>query len=77
MKLNPEVLRKMINVLAATRPDEIGCDDCFEQLGEFAELHLAGKSLENAMPLIQDHLSKCKDCREEYEALLEAVKAIK
>ncbi len=76
MKLNSDVLRKMINMLAVTRPDEIGCDDCFEQLSEFAELKLAGKDPEKVMPLIQDHLMKCKDCREEYEALLEALKEL-
>ncbi len=27
------------------------------------------------MPLAQDHLEKCGDCREEYEALLTALRA--
>lgn len=57
-----------------TRPDEIGCDECFDKLNEFAELELKGKSPEKAMPLIQDHLNKCGECREEYKALLEALK---
>jgi len=59
------------------RPDEIGCDECFEKMDTFAEMELAGKSPEEAMPLVQDHLMKCKDCCEEYEALLEAIKQLK
>ena len=60
-----------------TRPDEIGCGNCFEKLNRFAELELAGKSPEEAMPLVRDHLERCNDCREEYEALLEALKAMR
>jgi len=60
-----------------SRPDEIGCDDCFEKLHDFAEMKLRGKSPEEAMPLVQDHLNRCSDCREEYEALLEALKAVR
>jgi len=67
----------MIRAIKMTSPDEIGCDDCFDQLNEFAELKLAGKSTEKAMPLVQDHLNRCGDCREEFEALLEALKELK
>ncbi|WP_441000384.1 hypothetical protein [Fodinibius sp. SL11] len=55
---------------------EIGCDDCFDELHEFAELELAGKSPAEAKPLVKDHLDKCGSCREEYQALLEALQAI-
>lgn len=74
MQLTTELLKKLIRVTQATHPDEIGCDDCFEELHEFAEMKLAGKSPEEAMPLVKDHLDRCQSCREEYEALLEALK---
>jgi hypothetical protein len=76
MKLSPDVLKKMVNSIATTRPDEIACDKCFEQLDQFAEQMLAGKPAAEAMPLVQNHLNRCKDCREEFEALLEAVKSL-
>ena len=66
---------KMVQMLVATRPDEIGCDECFEQLDRFAEEVLAGKNAAEAMPLVQDHLDRCGDCREEFEALLAALQA--
>ena len=59
-----------------TSPREIGCGECFDQLERFAELKLNGKSPEEAMPLVRDHLTRCPDCREEYEALLEALRHV-
>lgn len=66
----------MLRAIIGTREDEIGCNECFDQLDEFIELKLKGKSPEEAMPLVQDHLKRCKDCREEYEALLEALRNV-
>ena len=73
--LQPDQLAQMVSMVAATRPDEIGCDACDEQLDRFADLHLAGKNAAEAMPLVQEHLDRCNDCREEFEALLAALKA--
>lgn len=57
-----------------TRGEEIGCDDCFKKLHKFAELELAGKYPEKSLSLVKEHLDRCVSCREEYEALLEALK---
>jgi hypothetical protein len=73
--LQPDQLAGMVQMIAATRPDELSCDECFEQLDRFAELQLAGKSAAEAMPLVQDHLDRCGDCREEFELLLAALQA--
>ena len=35
-----------------------------------------GKKASEAMPLVQEHLDRCPPCREEYEVLLEALKAL-
>jgi hypothetical protein len=71
----PDQVASMVRMVAGTRPDELGCDECFEQLDRFAELHLAGKSVAEAMPLVQDHLDRCGDCREEFELLLASLQA--
>jgi len=70
----PDTIRKMLQMLTVTRPVEIGCDDCFEQLDQFVELEMAGKNPAQAMPLVQEHLARCSDCREEFEVLLAALK---
>ncbi|MFW6157456.1 MAG: anti-sigma factor family protein [Balneolaceae bacterium] len=77
MKLTKKILKNMLRAIKMTRPDEIGCDECFDQLHEFAELELAGKSPEEAMPRVEEHLERCGNCRQEYEALLEAMRALK
>lgn len=77
MKLNIQVLKKLMSKIPMTHADEIGCDECFDQLHEFAEMKLMGKSPEQAMPLVQEHLDNCTECKEEYQALLTALKALK
>jgi hypothetical protein len=37
---------------------------------------LAGKNAAEAMPLVQDHLERCRDCREEFKALLAALRSL-
>jgi hypothetical protein len=69
-------LKRIVHSAITARPDEIGCDECFEQLNQFAEMVLAGKDVAEAMPLVQDHLNRCRDCREEFEALLAALRAL-
>ena len=75
MTLDLDTLKQMVRGIITTRPDEIGCDECFEQLDRFVEMTLAGKNAAEAMPLVQDHLERCDDCREEFEALLAALRA--
>ena len=74
--LNPDNLKSVVRAIVETREEEIGCDECFEQLGLFVETKLSGLDAAAAMPLVQDHLDKCGDCREEFEALLTALRAI-
>jgi hypothetical protein len=74
MNLDPAVLKQMVRVVLSTRSDEIGCEECFDQLDRFVEMTLAGKDATEAMPLVHDHLERCRDCREEFEALLKVLR---
>lgn len=76
MQLGKEFLRKIVHSIKKTREDEIDCNDCFDLLDSFAEMELRGTSPEEAMPLVQDHLKRCKGCEDEYLALLEALKEL-
>ncbi len=75
MKLDYELLVRLLRAILATRDDEIDCGECLQQLDFFTELELAGKSAGEALPLIQGHLWRCGDCWEEYKALVVAVHA--
>lgn len=74
--LDPEMLKEIARGIVTTRPDEITCDECFEQMDQFVEMTLAGKNAAEALPLVEDHLLRCKDCREEFEALKAALEAV-
>jgi hypothetical protein len=65
--------RALARRLVTTRPDEIDCGECFERLDRFAELIEAGSSPSRAMPLVQDHLDRCPDCKQEFLALMKAI----
>lgn len=76
MELTTDILKSLIKSAQMATEEEIGCDECFDELHEFAEMELAGKSPAEAKPLVKDHLDKCGSCREEYQALLEALQNI-
>jgi hypothetical protein len=73
--LYPGDLDKLLRALAATRETEVGCQESFERMDYFAEMELSGQDASALMPLVGDHLSKCEDCRETFEALLRAMRA--
>lgn len=75
MKLEPNFVKKLLRAVIGTRPDEIGCEECFELMDRFVEMELAGKTPSEALPLVEDHLHRCGNCKEEYEALIKALKA--
>ncbi len=69
-----EVLKGLVRGILSTREDEIDCDRCFEELDLFVERVLAGPEAAAAFPMVQDHLERCPDCREEFETLLAAMR---
>ena len=70
-----DIFRMLLREIAETREVEIGCDECFEQVDRFVEMKLSGLNTAQAMPLVQEHLEICGECREEFEALLLALGA--
>jgi hypothetical protein len=77
MQLPVNVIKKMVRSITTTKEEEIGCDHCFEQVDQFVDLVLQGKNAAEALPLVQDHLDRCGNCREEFEALIDALNTTK
>jgi predicted anti-sigma-YlaC factor YlaD len=73
--LNLGDLGKLLRAIADTRETEIDCEEGFERMDHFAEMELSGMDAGSLMPLVSDHLCKCEDCREKFEALLRAMRA--
>ena len=73
--LGIDQFRHLVEHIFATEADEIDCDTCFTKLDWYAEMTLAGQDAAHLMPQVDAHLRHCSACREEYEALLSALKA--
>ncbi len=54
-----------------TQDDEISCTECFDSVSHFVEVELSGEDVATKMPQVKQHLSQCRACRDEYEALCE------
>ena len=72
---NPDYFKALVREIAKAREVEIGCDECFEQIDRFIEMELSGLDATQAMPLVQEHLEICGECREEFGVLLMALQA--
>jgi hypothetical protein len=77
MRLDRHTLKQIIREVITTRPDELSCSQCFAHLDHFAEVSLVGRNAAEAMPLVQDHLDHCRECKQEFEALLAALQGLK
>ncbi|WP_166174212.1 anti-sigma factor [Rubrobacter tropicus] len=67
----------MVGEIDDTREvEKLGCDDCFERVDGFIEAELSGLNASEAMPLVHEHLYICGECRDEFGALLEALRAV-
>ncbi len=75
-KLEPTEVKKWVREVLSTRPDEIDCDECMEQLDRFVEMTISGRNAAEAMPLVHHHMEHCGCCHEEFEALLAVLRAL-
>ena len=62
-------------VLTVTRDTEYACDEVFELLDRYVEMQEAGENPRGLHPLVYLHLSMCRDCQEEFAALVRALRA--
>jgi hypothetical protein len=69
-------VRLLIREIVTTRADEMDCPECFEHMDYFADLINNGADTAGVMPRLQEHLERCVHCREEFEALLVAVRSL-
>ena len=76
MTLDLDILKGMVYDTVTARDDEMTCPECFDQLDRFVDVMLADKNAAQAMPVVKDHLDRCIVCREEFEALLYALRSM-
>jgi hypothetical protein len=66
---------KLLRMVEDTDDVEISCDDVLEVLDQYVEAELRGEDVAVMWPLVKRHLDRCKDCSEEYEALVRILQA--
>jgi len=74
-ELPDALIHRLLSRLAATREDELACDEVFALVGDYAEAYQRGEDVVHLKPLIRHHLDMCRECDEEYEALLRVLEA--
>ena len=73
MPLSKKEIDALLRLVGLTEKEEIDCESCLAVVAEFAEQRLSGKSISAGLKAIEQHLSVCAECREEYEALLKTL----
>ena len=69
MNISKKQIQQLLEKLALTKNEEVSCNDCLRHMAEFAEKTLAGKTIPEGLKCIDEHLQRCGECREEFEAL--------
>ena len=77
MPLPRSEIRKLLEMIAATRERELSCDECLDGLASYVETELSGRSPARAHAEIRAHLEQCGECLEEHDTLLAAVRALR
>lgn len=73
MALDKNDVRKLLDLVAQTREEELNCEECFARIAEFAERQLAGKPVDAGLAAVEQHLAVCGECRDFYEALRQSL----
>ena len=68
--LSDELVTRIMHRLVLTDDEEISCDEVFALVDEYAEANQRGEDVASLKPLIRHHLDMCRECDEEYQALL-------
>ena len=73
MPMSKHEIEELMRLVGLTKDSEINCEQCLALVAEFAEQELAGRSVHEGLKAVEQHLSICPECREEYEALQRAL----
>jgi hypothetical protein len=69
MKLSNQEIKGLMRLIGLTEDDELNCDQCQALVAQFAEHKLADRPITEGLKAVEQHLSVCGECREEYEVL--------
>jgi hypothetical protein len=74
MSLTDPQVHGLLAVLGETRAHELDCDQFLARMAQYAELRAAGEPVPAALADVEQHQRLCANCREECNALVEAIR---
>ena len=74
-RLSDAQIRELAEILVNSRPEELTCDEWLDRVGGYADAIAAGNPVLTGSDLVAQHLSICPECREEFDALIPALRA--
>ena len=60
---------------AKTHQNELDCQQVYEVVDVYAEMSARGEDVSEVLPMVKHHLEMCKDCLEEFDALMRILEA--
>lgn len=76
MQLTAVQITRLVEMAIATKQDALGCDGCLELMDQFAQAELDGIDVPEALEVVRTHIEQCKCCKDEYQALMSALREI-
>lgn len=70
-----EKLQKLLQLLDATAPSEIDCDDFLSRVGAYVESLAPGAAPSKDFEAVVQHLRVCPECKDELDGLLKVYPA--
>ena len=72
-EIDADMVIDLMHRLENTHDEEISCDEVFALIDEYAEASQRGEDVLSLKPLLRYHLDMCRECDEEYHALLQVL----
>lgn len=73
MKLTREMIETLAVSIAATRPEEIDCDEWLQRVGRLIDTVARSEKVPPELGPVLQHIEVCPECREEFYLLLETL----
>jgi hypothetical protein len=73
--VQPEGFEQFVQSIFRAEEQELLCSEFFQQLPRFVDLQAGGGDPQASLPAVHHHLGQCPECREVFDALLDAVLA--
>ncbi len=73
--MSADPILTLVRAIFSVHEGELDCEGCDAEMPRLAELVQAGGDPSLLLPAVHEHLRLCRDCREEFEALLAIVRA--